>query len=48
MLTLLGAGQNQNYDNKNIINQFKTRVSADGGVFEAEACLYIQLVILNQ
>jgi hypothetical protein len=48
MLTLLGAGQNQNYDIQNIINQFKARVLADGGNFEAEICLYAQLLILNQ
>jgi hypothetical protein len=47
MLSLLGAGQGQNYDIQNIINQFKARVSADNGVFEAEACLYATLTELN-
>ena len=28
-------------------NVFKARVIADGGVFEAKACLEAQLVILN-
>jgi hypothetical protein len=49
MLTLLGAGQGQNRESiQAIINNFKARVLADGGVFEAEACLFAQLVILNQ
>jgi hypothetical protein len=48
MLSLLGAGQGQNNSIQSIINAFKARVSADNGVFEAEACLYAQLVILNQ
>lgn len=30
-----------------IVNTFKARVIADGGVFEAKACLDAQLVILN-
>jgi len=30
-----------------IVNDFKARVIADGGVFEAKACLDAQLVILN-
>ena len=30
-----------------IVNAFKARVIADGGVFEAGACLDAQLVILN-
>jgi len=29
------------------VNDFKARVIADGGVFEAKACLEAQLVILN-
>jgi len=29
------------------VNVFKARVIADGGVFEAKACLEAQLVILN-
>jgi hypothetical protein len=29
------------------VNDFKTRVIADGGNFEAKACLEAQLVILN-
>ena len=29
------------------VNDFKARVVADGGVFEAKACLDAQLVILN-
>jgi hypothetical protein len=48
MLTLLGCGQGQNYDIQNIVNQFKARVLADGGTFEAEACLTALLVTLNQ
>ena len=30
-----------------LINSFKSRVSADGGVFEAEACLNAVLTNLN-
>jgi len=30
-----------------LVNAFKTRVIADGGNFEAKACLEAQLVILN-
>jgi len=30
-----------------LVNAFKARVIADGGVFEAKACLDAQLVILN-
>ena len=30
-----------------IVNAFKARVIADGGVFEAKACLDAQLTILN-
>ena len=30
-----------------LVNAFKTRVIADGGNFEAKACLDAQLVILN-
>tara|TARA_B100000768_G_scaffold93064_1_gene87043 strand:+ start:2495 stop:2662 length:168 start_codon:yes stop_codon:yes gene_type:complete len=30
-----------------LVNAFKARVIADGGVFEAKACLEAQLVILN-
>ena len=30
-----------------IINDFKARVIADGGVFEAKACLEAQLTILS-
>jgi len=29
------------------VNDFKARVIADGGLFEAKACLEAQLVILN-
>ncbi len=29
------------------INNFKVRVAADGGTFEAEACLFNQLTALN-
>tara|TARA_R110000782_G_scaffold98309_1_gene183611 strand:+ start:175 stop:339 length:165 start_codon:yes stop_codon:yes gene_type:complete len=29
------------------VNAFKTRVIADGGVFEAKACLNAQLTILS-
>ena len=29
------------------VNDFKVRVVADGGVFEAKACLEAQLTILN-
>ena len=32
---------------KKLVNAFKARVIADGGVFEAKACLDAQLVILN-
>lgn len=48
MITLLGAGQGQNESIQSIIDAFRTRVLADGGVFEAESCLYAQLLILNQ
>ena len=30
-----------------IVNTFKARVIADGGVFEAQACLNAQLIILS-
>ena len=30
-----------------IVNDFKVRVIADGGVFEAKACLEAQLTILS-
>ena len=30
-----------------IVNDFKARVIADGGVFEAQACLEAQLTILS-
>jgi hypothetical protein len=30
-----------------IVNAFKSRVIADGGVFEAQACLEAQLTILS-
>ena len=30
-----------------IVNSFKARVIADGGVFEAKACLEAQLTILS-
>ena len=30
-----------------IVNAFKVRVIADGGVFEAKACLNAQLITLN-
>ena len=30
-----------------IVNTFKARVIADGGVFEAKACLNAQLIILS-
>lgn len=48
MLTLLGAGQPQNgsYVNE-LIKQFKARVASEGGVFQAEACLYANLIELN-
>ena len=32
---------------QSLINAFKTRVAADGGTFEAEACLNAQLTKLN-
>jgi len=32
---------------QSIVNVFKKRVIADGGVFEAKACLEAQLKILN-
>ncbi|WP_264550457.1 hypothetical protein [Flavobacterium sp. N2820] len=40
MLTLLATGQPQNgsYVNE-LIKQFKARVAADAGTFEAEECL---------
>ena len=48
MLTLLSCGQGQNgtYIDA-LILQFKTRVAADGGIFEAEACLRATLTVLN-
>ena len=30
-----------------LVNDFKSRVIADGGVFEAQACLEAQLTILS-
>ena len=30
-----------------LVNTFKARVIADGGVFEAKACLNAQLITLN-
>jgi hypothetical protein len=30
-----------------IVDSFKTRVLADGGVFEAEPCILAQLTLLN-
>lgn len=48
MLTLLGAGQPQNdHYVEDLINQFKARVASEGGVFQAEACLYANLTELN-
>lgn len=46
MLTLLSCGQGQNGSYIDaLILQFKTRVLADGGTFEAESCL---LTFLNE
>lgn len=48
MLTLLNCGQGQNGSYINtLINSFKARVLADGGVFEAESCLLTTLTQLN-
>lgn len=48
MLTLLGAGQGQNGSYvDSLITQFKSRVSADGGTFEAESCLLTFLTQIN-
>jgi hypothetical protein len=48
MLTLLSCGQGQNGISINtLINDFKSRVIADGGVFEAETCLNAILTNLN-
>jgi hypothetical protein len=30
-----------------LVNDFETRVIADGGVFEAKSCLIVQLASLN-
>ena len=44
MLTLLAAGQGQNGSYVDfLVAQFKTRVAADGGTFEAESCMKTQL-----
>lgn len=44
MLTLLGAGQGQNGSFVDfLVKQFKTRVAADGGFFEAQNNLKNQL-----
>ena len=32
---------------QSLVNDFKSRVIADGGVFEAKACLEAQLTILS-
>jgi hypothetical protein len=32
---------------QSLVNTFKSRVIADGGVFEAQACLEAQLTILS-
>ena len=47
MLSLLGAGQGQNNSIQSIINAFTSRVAADNGVFEAEACLITTITNLN-
>lgn len=48
MLTLLSCGQNQNgLSITTLINSFKARVLADGGVFEVESCLLTTLTQLN-
>lgn len=45
MLTLLSCGQGQvSITVIALINAFKARVAADGGVYSAEAC---QIAILN-
>ena len=44
MLTLLGCGQGQNGSYIDfLMAQFKTRVTLDGGTFEAESYLKTQL-----
>jgi hypothetical protein len=30
-----------------LVNNFETRVLADGGIFEAKSCLIVQLAFLN-
>jgi hypothetical protein len=48
MLTLLNCGQGQNGSYINtLINSFKVRVLADGGILEAESCLLTTLTQLN-
>jgi hypothetical protein len=48
MLSLLGAGQGQNGSYvDDLILEFKTRVVADSGTFEAESCLRDTLTVLN-
>lgn len=48
MLSLLGAGQGQNGSYvDSLITQFKSRVLADSGTFEAELCLKTTLTQLN-
>ena len=48
MLTLLSCGQPQNGSLvKALIEAFKARVLADGGVFSAESCLVSTLNSLN-
>lgn len=49
MLTLLNCGQGQNGSFVDFLTlQFKTRVAADGGTFEAESCLKNQLNQINK
>jgi len=49
MLTLLSCGQGQNGTYvEMLMASFKTRVANNGGIFEAEQCLYDLLTTLNE
>jgi len=54
MLTLLGGGQPQNFVTQTInliqtiVDDFKTRVTNDSAIFEAENCLKDTLTTLNE
>ena len=45
---LLGGNNQSNIQTVLLLNDFKTRVAADSGLFEAESCLSIVLTNLNK